>query len=106
MKNHPALLPKNQQILYQLGEYIQLARLRRRLSAEQMAERTGLGIKTIYNIEKGSPTVAIGSYVQVLFVLGLEKEVALLASEDPLGRKLQDAGILANKRPPKRTIRL
>lgn len=73
MKTAPAILPKNLKILKDLGEHIQLARLRRQLSADQIAERTGLGRKTIYNIEQGSPTVAIGSYLQVLFVLGLEK---------------------------------
>lgn len=82
----------------ELGEQIQLARLRRRLSVEQIAERTGLGRKTIYNIEQGSPTVAIGSYLQVLFVLGLEKDLLAVAAADPLGRKLQDAGILSGKR--------
>ena len=101
MKTTPAILPKNLKILMELGEQIQLARLRRRLSAEQIAERTGLGRKTIYNIEQGSPTVAIGSYLQVLFVLGLEKDLLAVAASDPLGRKLQDAGILSGKRAPK-----
>lgn len=101
MKTAPAILPKNLKILKGLGEHIQLARLRRRLSAEQIAERTGLSRKTIYNIEQGSPTVAIGSYLQVLFVLGLEKDFQLVAANDPLGRKLQDAEIITRKRAPK-----
>ena len=103
MKNTPAILPKNIKILHALGEQIHLARLRRSLSSEQMAERTGISRKTIYNIEQGSPTVAIGSYLQVLFVLGLEKDLGMVAAADPLGRKLQDAGILPKKRAPKQT---
>jgi len=51
MKTATAILPQNMKILRELGEQIQLARLRRKLSAEQMAERTGLGRKTIYHIE-------------------------------------------------------
>jgi transcriptional regulator with XRE-family HTH domain len=97
------ILPKNLSILKELGEQIQLARLRRRLSAEQMAERTGLSRKTVYNIEQGLPTVAIGSYLQVLFVLGLEKDLSKVAAADPLGRKLQDAGMLTAKRAPKQS---
>ena len=102
MKNTPILLPKNLKILKELGEQIQLARLRRKFSAEQIAERTGVGRKTIYNIEQGSPSVAIGSYLQVLFVLGLEKDLNMVAASDPLGRKLQDAGIVTSKRAPKK----
>jgi transcriptional regulator with XRE-family HTH domain len=103
MKRSPALLPKNLKILKDLGSQIQLARLRRKLSAEQIAERAGLGRKTVYHIEQGSSTVAIGSYLQVLFVLGLEKDLAKVAESDPLGRKLQDAEIIINKRAPKQT---
>lgn len=102
MKTAPAILPKNQKILKQLGEHIQLARLRRRLSAEQVAERAGISRKTVYHIEQGSPTVAMGSYLQVLFVLGLEKDLSSVAAADPLGRKLQDAGILIGKRAPRK----
>ena len=90
-------------ILKDLGEHIQLARLRRKLSAEQMAERTGLGRKTIYNIDQGSSTVAIRSYLQVLFVLGLEKDLTAVAAADPLGWKLQDVGIITRKRAPKQS---
>jgi len=103
MKNTPILLPKNVKILKELGEQIQLARLRRKFSAEQIAERAGMGRKTVYNIEQGSPSVSIGSYLQVLFVLGLEKDLSLVAASDPLGRKLQDAGIVTGKRAPKQT---
>lgn len=101
MKTAPAIFPKNLKIMKSLGEHIQLALLRRRLSAEQMAKRTGVSRKTIYNIEQGSPTIAIGSYLQVLFVLGLERVLLQVAAADPLGRKLQDAGILTPKRAPK-----
>jgi len=98
MKTSPAILPKNLKILKELGENIKLARLRRRISSEQMAERTGTSRKTIYNIEQGSPSVSIGSYLQVLFVVGLEKDLLKVAGEDILGRKLQDAGILTKRR--------
>jgi transcriptional regulator with XRE-family HTH domain len=101
MKKPLSILPKNLKILKDLGEHIQLARLRRKMSADQLAERTGLGRKTIYNIENGSATVAIGSYLQVLFVLGLENDLAMVAAADPLGRKLQDAGLITKKRAPK-----
>jgi transcriptional regulator with XRE-family HTH domain len=104
MKTSPAILPKNLKVLKVLGEHIQLARLRRKFSAEQVAERAGISRKTVYNIEQGIPTVAIGSYLQVLFVLGLEQDLSMVAASDPLGRKLQDAGILIRKRAPKRVM--
>ena len=106
MKTAPAILPKNLKLLNVLGEHIQLARLRRKFSAEQVAVRAGISRKTVYNIEQGIPTVAIGSYLQVLFVLGLEKDLSMVAATDPLGRKLQDAGITTAKRAPKKSNKL
>ncbi|AFK04321.1 helix-turn-helix domain protein [Emticicia oligotrophica DSM 17448] len=95
------LLPNHQRILEQLGEDIKLARLRRKLNTEQVAERAGISRSTLWQIEKGMPSVAIGSYLQVLFVFGLEKNFLNIANDDILGRKLQDAEILVRKRAPK-----
>jgi transcriptional regulator with XRE-family HTH domain len=95
------LLPNHQRILEQLGEDIKLARLRRKLNTEQVAERAGISRSTLWQIEKGMPSVAIGSYLQVLFVFGLEKNFLKIANDDTLGRKLQDAEILVKKRAPK-----
>ncbi|KAA6301923.1 MAG: hypothetical protein EZS26_001926 [Candidatus Ordinivivax streblomastigis] len=96
------LLPRLSKILEELGTDIKLARLRRKLSAGQVSERAGLSRSTLWQIEKGSPHVSLGNYAQVLFVLGLEKNLSNVASDDVLGRKLQDAGLLVRKRAPKR----
>jgi len=101
-KNKIFLLPKTKRLLDTLGEQIKLARLRRKYSAEQVAERANISRYTVWQIEKGSPAVSMGAYVQVLFVLGLESDIAKVASEDPLGRKIQDAGLSVAARAPKR----
>ncbi|GAA4826765.1 transcriptional regulator [Marinicella pacifica] len=96
------LLPKTRRILDELGENIKLARLRRKFSSQQVAQRAGISRPTLSSIEKGKPTVSIGSYLMVLQVLGLEKDFLLLAKDDELGRKLQDASMTIKKRAPKR----
>ncbi len=95
------LFPKSEQILRNLGENIKLARLRRKLSANQIAQRAGISRTTLWQVEKGEQTVAIGIYVQVLFVLGMEEDLLKVANDDTLGRKLQDADLMVKKRAPK-----
>jgi transcriptional regulator with XRE-family HTH domain len=92
------LLPKQLKIMTTLGENIKLARLRRKLTAEQVAERAGISRRTLVSVEKGSPGVAMGNYLQVLFVLGLADDFLKIASDDILGRKLQDANLTSPKR--------
>jgi transcriptional regulator with XRE-family HTH domain len=83
------ILPRHRKILEELGENIKLARLRRRFSAE----RANISRPKLTAIQKGSESVSIGSYLQVLIVLGLEKDFLLLVKDDELGRKLQDANL-------------
>ena len=97
-----AVLPQTQAILEQLGEQIKLARLRRKLSAELIAERAGISRATLWNIEKGSPSVSIGAYAAVLHALGgMDRDLLMVAKDDELGRKLQDLDLLPKKRAPK-----
>ena len=97
------LLPKIERLLASAGENIKLARLRRKLSSEQVAERAGIARTTLWSIEKGSGTVAFGAYAQVLFTLGLEEDLLRIAGDDKLGRKLQDAKILVKDRAARTT---
>ncbi len=96
-KSNAILLPKLRKILAEVGENIKLARLRRKLTAEQVSERAGISRSTLWQVEKGEPSVSMGIYLQVLFVLGLEKDLSRIAFDDVLGRKLQDAELLAGK---------
>lgn len=95
------LLPRLTRILEEMGGNIKLARLRRKLTAEQVAERAGISRSTLWQVEKGLPSVSLGTYAQVLFVLGLEKDLLFIAKDDILGRKLQDAELSVGKRAPK-----
>lgn len=96
------LLPKAQKILQEFGVNLRLARLRRRLTAAQVAERAHVSRMTLYWVERGSAKVAVGTYLQVLFVLGLEEDLRAVGRDDLLGRKLQDAGLLVGERGPRR----
>ena len=103
MKNkNNILLPKGQAVLMKLGENIKLARLRRKLSVQQISERAGISRATLWNIERGKESVSMGAYFQVLSVLGLEKDILKIASDDVLGQKLQDLNLVHKKRAPKK----
>jgi len=101
-KRKAALLPSSKKVLKELGENIKLARLRRKLSTQQVAERADISRATLWQVEKGAPTVAMGTYCQILFVLGLEKDLLKVAVDDILGRKLQDADMMVKERAPKK----
>jgi transcriptional regulator with XRE-family HTH domain len=88
------LFPKFQKILEQMGENIKLARKRRKLTAIQVAERANIDRTTLYHIEKGNPSVSMGAYFNVLRVLGLQDDFLVLASDDEMGRKLQDLELI------------
>ena len=96
------LLPKSEKILSQLGANIRLARLRRKLSAEQLSERAHIGRSTLWKIEEGKASVSMGNYLQVLLVLGLEKDLLNVADDDVLGRKIQDINLVVKERAPKK----
>jgi transcriptional regulator with XRE-family HTH domain len=93
MKNE-ILVPSFRKALITFGENIKLARLRRKLNAEQVAQRANISRKALWAVETGSPGVAIGTYAKVLFVMGLEKDFLKIAGDDTLGRKLHDAGLV------------
>ncbi len=60
------LLPKEERILELVGENIKLARLRRKLTAEQVARRANIGRSTLWHVEKGSEHISIGIILQEL----------------------------------------
>lgn len=88
------LLPKFRKVIEQLGENIKLARKRRKLTTIQVAERAGIDRSTLYQIEKGNPSVSMGAYFNVLRVLGLHDDFLKLAADDEFGRKLQDLSLI------------
>lgn len=93
------LLPSTTEFLQRFGERLRLARLRRRLTAKQVAERAGMAPMTLRNLERGSAGVTMGAYLAVMQVLGIEKDLDLLGAADLMGRELQDARLTARGKP-------
>ena len=83
--------PTLDDILKTVGENIKLARLLRKITASMLAERAGISRVTLRKVENGESSVTMAIYANVLFCLGLEKDLLRLAGDDPLGRRLQDA---------------
>ena len=97
-KRRNAYLPKHKQILSILGENLRLARLRRKLSATQVAARAGISRTTLSQLEKDGAGSSVGTLLVVLVVLGLESDLLLLAKDDVLGRKLEDARLTSSRK--------
>lgn len=97
------LYPSSVRTLVALGQRLKDARLRRKFSAETVAARAGITRQTLSRIEAGTASVTMGNYFQVLVVLGLEKDINLVARDDVLGRRLQDAELPQRQRAPRRT---
>lgn len=98
------MYPGSLKELQTLGQRLKDARLRRRFSMETVCARADLSRPTLYKIEKGDPSVAFGHYVQVLRVLGLLDDLAQLAKDDELGRRLQDEALPRRKRAPRKPV--
>jgi transcriptional regulator with XRE-family HTH domain len=79
------------------GQRLKAARLRRRLTTVLFAERMGISRDTLNRLEKGDATIALGTYLRALRILGLDKDLDAVARDDDLGRKLQDLNLLARK---------
>ncbi len=87
----PSLPIPVRRALRKLGSDIRDARRRRRIPTAVMAERALISRPTLVKVEKGDPSVSLGIYATVLFVLGLTGRLADLAdvSEDETGLSLE-----------------
>ena len=97
------ILPHVQRNLTELGSQIKLARLRRNLSAELVAERAGISRSTLNAIEKGAHTVSLGAYAMALHALGgLDKDLLLVAKDERMEQTMRELQLPVRKRAPKR----
>ena len=98
------IMPATENILKTLGEQIKLARLRRNLTAELVAERAGISRSSLWQVESGNPAVAMGIYAAVLHALNnMDKDLLLVAKDDEMGRRLQDLELITRKRATRRS---
>lgn len=96
------VLPATLDILARMGEQMKMARLRRNLSVDLVAERAQISRATLWKVEKGDPSVAIGIYASVLHALNnMDTDLLLIAKDDTFGRMLQDLNLPIRKRAPK-----
>lgn len=92
------ITPRIEETLSLMGEQIKLARLRRELPLNLVAERAGVSRCSVWKVEKGDPSVAMGIYAAVLHALnGMDKELLQICADDDLGRTLQDLKLTSKK---------
>ena len=97
------IVPTTEEILKNMGEQIKLARLRRDLPAELVAERAGISRSSLWKVESGNPAVAMGIYAAVLHALNnMDKDLLLVAKDDEFGRQMQDLNLMTRKRATRR----
>jgi transcriptional regulator with XRE-family HTH domain len=88
--------------LKELGENLKTARIRRRITIEEAAERIGVGIRAVRDAERGKATTAIAVYIALLWLYGLSHQLRDIANPalDQEGLRLSSVG------DPKRATKL
>ena len=96
------LTPETRVIIEKMGIRIKNARLRRNIIAEVLAEKTGISKSTLSAVEKGVPTVSIGAYGALLYALGMENDLELVAVDKEGERIYRETHLQQRKRATKR----
>ena len=81
--------------LRKLGHDVKDARRRRRIPMVIAAQRASISKPTLIRMERGDPSVSIGSYATVLFVMGMADRLADLADakNDSVGLQLEEENL-------------
>ena len=85
--------------LKKMGSLIRKERLQQNLSGAELAKRSGVGVSTVWNIEKGEPSVSLKNVLSVLTALDCTDQVLKSIpadSSNPPGR--QRAGKIKPRR--------
>lgn len=92
-----------QKALQKLGADIKEARIRRRISMELMAKRAGITRPTLTKVEQGDANTSMGIYAKVIFILGLDKNLADIADirNDNVGIMIDSDNLPKYARPKK-----
>jgi transcriptional regulator with XRE-family HTH domain len=90
--------------LRRLGRDLALARRKRRISTTDMAARLFVSRDTLWRLEKGDPTIAIGTMATAAFILQLDERLAQMAAAptDRLGLELDQQRLPRRIRSPRR----
>ena len=65
-----SLAPQASRALTKLGSDLKVARQRRRESLRSWAARVGISVPTLQRLEAGDPTVGMGAYATIVWLLG------------------------------------
>ena len=107
-KNRTLQLPLDvQNELKLFAQHIQAARKRRNMTLADLAERTNVSLSTLSRLEKGDPTVAFGSIVKTLSILGLLRGLSeCIAPEQDIEQTVEEVRRLrSGKRPQKASFK-
>lgn len=91
--------------LSRLGQAISLARRRRHLTQQDLAERIGASANTVRRLETGHPGTALVTVARALQVFGELEQLDLLldTAQDSMGLSLMDQELPQRVRKPRKT---
>jgi len=91
--------------LVNLGESLAIARVRRKQSQKDWANRIGVSIPTLIKMERGDPSVSMSVYATALWIMGRSSELGSLAApESDLGALELDVRAAKKKRSVRKEI--
>lgn len=94
-----------EQTLKQLGANLRIARLRRNLTIEEIAEKIGTGTRAVRDAEKGKPSTSVAVYIALLWVFDFLEKLHVVAdpANDEEGQIFAIARERSRARPDKGT---